>query len=144
MNIIIYAGMIERKLWSKIEPITKIKFIKKIYLIRKEEFKNSKIKCYFPSGIWNKTALLKNLYCLFKIIQIVNKQDITYLIGIGLIPHGIIINIIGKIFNIKKINLLMGKNDLFLTFPTKKTIQKILFKILYMADIIGTRGTNSK
>jgi glycosyltransferase involved in cell wall biosynthesis len=38
----------------------------------------------------------------------------------------------------------MGNNDLALTYPHKKALQRILLKIAFLSDLIGTRGTRSR
>lgn len=144
MKILIVAGMIDRKLFSKIEPIVSQKSIKNVFLVRDTSFVGNKIICFSPKGYWSKFKILNEIYKVFLILKIFFLKKPDLVIGIGLIPHGMLTTIFGRLFGIKTILLLMGKNDLFLTYPSKHLIQKILFWIASLADIIGTRGEASK
>ena len=77
-------------------------------------------------------------------IYILAKYRPDVVIGIGLILHGVYSNILGTVFRKKRVLLLMGNNDLALTYSHKKALQWILLKIAFLSDLIGTRGTRSR
>jgi glycosyltransferase involved in cell wall biosynthesis len=145
LKILIAAGMIDRKLYSKIEPILENPKVERVYLVRRDHFAgHPKIVCYSPTtGIW-KNKRLAEIYRIIYMIKVIIKQKPDLLIGIGMIPHGLFINILGRIFRKKTILCLMGKNDLFLTYPNRKVRQWFLLKIAKWANIIGTRGHQSE
>lgn len=142
-RILIAAGMIDRKLYSKIEPILAQPEVEKVYLVRKDPFVADKITCLSPKGIFAKIKPLAELYRLAVIKWLLITGKVNLLIGIGHIPHGLFLCTLGKLFRKKTILLLMGKNDLYLTYPNDKFRQKMALTIAKWATLIGTRGTQS-
>ena len=140
MNVLIVAGMIDRKLFSKIEPIISHNYIKDVFLVRNTPYFANKIRNHYPTKKWSKIKILNEIYKVVLILKILFFHNPKLIIGIGLIPHGLYSILLGKIFKKRTILLLMGKNDLYLTFPSKVFIQKKLLWIASYADKIGTRG----
>ena len=143
MDLLVVAGMIDRKLFSKILPLIKSDKVSNIYLVRRNFISGKKITCFSPKGIFRKTLLLGELYRVCAVIYILMKYRPDIVVGIGLILHGVYSNILGTVFRKKKILLLMGKNDLALTNPHRKVLQRALMKIAFLSDFLGTRGTRS-
>jgi glycosyltransferase involved in cell wall biosynthesis len=144
IDILVAAGMIERKLDSKVLPLVKSDRVQTIYLVRRGLISGDKIKCFAPRGLFRFNMVLSELYRVFAIIYILVKYRPAVVIGIGLIAHGIYTNVMGTIFRKKRILLLMGNNDLALTDPHNKLLQWILLRIAFLSDFIGTRGTRSR
>lgn len=143
VDVVIVAGMIERKFYAKVLPLLQSEMIGKIYVVRREPLQNSRFRCYSPRGIWKKNLLLAEIYRIGALLAILIRHRPQVLIGIGLIMHGIYTNIFGTLFRVKKIILLMGKNDLALTYPKRRITQKVLCLIGKLAHRTGTRGTRS-
>lgn len=144
MDLMVVAGMIDRKFFSKILPLIKSDKVRNIYLVRRDFISGEKIRCFSPKAIFRQNILLGELYRLLTIIYIFLKHKPDAVIGIGLILHGVYSNILGTVFRKKRILLLMGKNDLALSYPHKKVFQRILLRIAFLSDFIGTRGTRSR
>jgi glycosyltransferase involved in cell wall biosynthesis len=144
MDLLVVAGMIDRKIFSKVLPLIKSDKVNKIYVVRRNFISGEKIRCLSPKGPLRRSILLGELYRLFAIIYILAKYKPEVVIGIGLILHGVYSNILGSVFCKKKILLLMGKNDLALTYPRRRVLQRILLRIAFFSDYVGTRGTRSR
>lgn len=144
MDILVVAGMIDRKFLSKALPLMKLNKVRRIYLVRRRVFRGEKIHCFSPTGVFKRNFLLAELYRVMTIIYILVRFKPEAVIGMGLVLHGVYSNILGSVFGKKKILLLKGKNDLALTYPEKKMLQRILLKVAFLSDFVGTRGTRSK
>jgi glycosyltransferase involved in cell wall biosynthesis len=144
MDVLVVAGMIDRKLFSKILPLMKSKTVTNIYLVRRDFAAGEKITCFSPRGILQRNLVLAELYRVMAIIYVLVRYRPEVVIGIGLLLHGLYTNILGTVFGKKKILLLMGKNDLALTYPHRKRLQRILLRVAFLADFLGTRGTLSR
>jgi glycosyltransferase involved in cell wall biosynthesis len=143
-DLLVVAGMIDRKFMSKVLPLMQSKHVRRIYVVRRDFITGEKIQCFSPRGVFAKNLLLAELYRVLCIVYILIRYRPEVVIGIGMILHGIYTNLLGTIFREKKILLLMGKNDLALTYPHRKRLQRILLRIAFLADFIGTRGTRSR
>jgi glycosyltransferase involved in cell wall biosynthesis len=144
MDILYICGMIDRKLESKLSPLQANRSIKRIFLIRKKIFIGKKIHQFTIPNIFISNYVISEFYRIFLIVYTIIKYKPKYIIGAGLIPHGIYSNILGTLFFRKKILLLMGELELPLTYPIISLKQKFLMKIAFMANMIGVRGNNSK
>jgi glycosyltransferase involved in cell wall biosynthesis len=143
-DILIFAGMIDRKFLSKALPLINSEMVRRIYVVRRDFISARKVTCFSPRNILKRYIVLSELYRIAVAIYILMKFRPHIVIGMGLIPHGVYSNILGLLFRKKKILLLMGKNDLALTYPDQKKLQRLLLRIALLADFIGTRGTRSR
>jgi glycosyltransferase involved in cell wall biosynthesis len=144
MDILVVAGMINRKFFSKVLPLMKLNKVRRIYLVRRRIFRGEKIRCFSPTGVFKRNLLLAELYRVMTIVYILVRFKPEAVIGMGLVLHGVYSNILGAVFGKKKILLLKGRNDLARTYPEKKLLQRILLKVAFLSDFVGTRGTRSK
>jgi glycosyltransferase involved in cell wall biosynthesis len=145
LKILIAAGMMERKLISKIEPIIKSELTGTVFLVRKDKIDNlPKTVCYSQNSKVLRLKVINEIVRIFTILGIIIRKKPDLIIGIGMVPHGIITGICGKLTRTTTISQLMGKNDLHLTYPGHKLRQRILTRITGWADMIGTRGTVSR
>ena len=136
MKLLIFSGLKDKKLISKISPIISLEKIEKVYLIRNYPLKYQKVRSLSPPFYFIFISeLIKFLFgfyvCLFK--------KIDCIIGIFLRPHGVFAYIFGKIFRKPVVQLFVG-NDV--DFIEK---HEGLFKnLLKSAANIGVRGSRSK
>lgn len=144
MKLLIIAELRDRTLLSKILPLMELDIVDKIYLVRRNPFNGKKIKCFSPKGIWGKHILLSECFRFFSCLYLVIKEKPDVLIGVGLIPNGIYAFLCEKLTGIKTIQLIKGKNDLFLTRGSNSFITKLLLYMIKKADYIGVRGENSQ
>lgn len=142
-RVLVAAGMINRKLRSKIKPILNLAEVEKVYLVRRAYFEAENVTCISPTGVFSKNKLLSEIYRVGVMLWLILTRRVDLLIGIGHVPHGMMICTLGKIFGLKSILLLMGKNDLYLTYPKDKFRQKVALRSARWATLIGTRGESS-
>lgn len=144
IDLLIVAGMIDRKFFSKVLPLMKSNQVRQIYVVRRKPVSGDKLRCFSPPKAFRNILLLAEIYRVLCIVYILLIYRPRIVIGIGLILHGIYTNLLGTLFRKKKILLLMGKNDLALTYPQRKVLQSVLLKVASLADFIGTRGSRSR
>ena len=139
MNILIIAGMSDKKLTSKLKPIVNSDFVEKIYLVRRYPLLLSqKIICYYPPKILRINTVTSELYRLAVIIYLCIFKRVDVIMGMYLILHGIFAGITGKLLKKTIIQNLLG-SDLH-----KALKNNVLFKFIQKADIVITRGANTK
>ncbi len=138
MNILIFSGLSDKKLLSKISPLVSLEKIKEVYLVRNSRLQHDKVKSLSPPLLLDVLFLrefIKFIYgfyvCLFK--------EIDYVIGIYLRPHGIFACWIGRIFKKPVVQLLIGNDVDFI-----EKHPRIFKKLLSKAKNIGLRGIRSK
>ena len=136
MKLLIFSGLRDKKLISKISPIISLEKIEKVYLIRNSPLQYQKLKSLSPPFyiifISESIKFLCGLYvCLFK--------KIDYIIGIFLRPHGIFAYIFGKIFKKPVIQLFVGNDVDFI-----KKHERLFKNLLKSSARIGVRGSRSK
>ena len=138
MNILIFSGLFDHKLISKIAPIAELEKIENIYLIRNKSLKFKKVQSFTPSRTVN-IPLLRELSKLLLGIHLCRTQKIDIIIGFYLRPHGLFAYWLGRIFRKPVIQVFIG-NDV--DFAIK---HKIIFKkLLHSAYRLGVRGKQSK
>jgi glycosyltransferase involved in cell wall biosynthesis len=129
----------DRKLFSKIFPLTKMELINEIHIIRdKVGIKNDKIIYHVP---YVKILFLKEINKLLLSLYIGLKINPKVVIGYYFLPHGIIAYITGKVLRIKVIISILG-SDLY--GGGLKYYSSIFFPILKRTDGIMVRGNSSK
>ncbi|UCC38803.1 MAG: glycosyltransferase family 4 protein [Candidatus Aminicenantes bacterium] len=138
MKLLVFSGLSDEKLISKISPILSLEKIEKVYLVRNSSFSFKKVISINPPFFLNILLIREIIKFLFGFYVCLFKK-IDYVIGIFLFPHGIFAHVIGKIFKKPIIQLFVGKDvDLI-------TKHRNIFKsLLKNAKYIGVRGNNSK
>jgi glycosyltransferase involved in cell wall biosynthesis len=136
MKLLIFSGLKDKKLISKISPIISLEKIEKVYLIRKTPLKYQKVSSLSPPFYFIFMGeLIKLLYgfyvCLF--------VKIDCIIGIFLRPHGIFAYIFGKIFRKRVVQLFVGNDVDFI-----EKHERLFKNLLKSARKIGVRGSGSK
>ena len=89
MDVLVVAGMIDRKLFSKILPLMKSKTVTNIYLVRRDFVAGEKITCFSPRGILQRNLVLAELYRVMAIVYVLVRYRPEVVIGIGLLLHGL-------------------------------------------------------
>ncbi len=137
MNILLFAGLSDRKLLSKISPLIRLDKVDRVYLARNSELKFEKVTSLrLPR--WLKTPVLREFAKLLYGIRLGLSAKIDYVIGIYFIPHGILASLIGRILGKPVIQLFIG-DDVDAAVRHKKTSRWLLRN----ARAIGVRGTRS-
>lgn len=137
MNILIFALLSDKKLLSKIEPISANDKVKKIFIIRKFPISGEKIVCFSPPRFLTYSNILVEFYRLAVGICISIIYKPKYIIGIYYFFHSVIAGIISFLFK-RKLILLVVEN------PRLYDGNKRYFKLLKRCYKIGVRGSNSK
>ena len=138
MKILLFSGMSDKKLISKIEPILSFNYVDSLYIVRNQNLIFNKVISYSTPSLLKSNLVLREIYRLFKaiILLMFNKVSIVY--GIYLTMHGIYAFILGKIFRKPIIQNIIG------TDTPKILKSKILQKIIINSDIIIVRGNKAK
>ncbi|VAW72306.1 hypothetical protein MNBD_GAMMA12-1708 [hydrothermal vent metagenome] len=139
MKICIVGGMIDAKLHSKIFPLQKSELITSIHLIRRQAYSGNKIICHSVPQWAQKLLPLAECWRLTQLFGVCLFHRPKVLIAFGTMPHGIYVWLISKLFRIKTIQHIMGKNDLRLTF-SKQRGQKIAMRAVRSANLVAVRG----
>ena len=137
MNILLFAGLSDRKLLSKISPLISLDRVEHIYLARNRELKFLKVTSLrLPR--WLKMPILREFVKLLYGIWLGLGAKIDCVIGIYFIPHGILASFIGRIFGKPVIQLFIGDD-----VDAAVRHEKISPWFLNNARAIGVRGTRS-
>jgi len=137
MNILLFSGLSDRKLLSKISPLISLDKVDRVYLARNSELKFEKVTSLrLPR--WLKMPVLREFAKLLYGIRLGLSAKIDYVIGIYYIPHGILASLIGRIFGKPTIQLFIG-DDVDAAVRHGKTFRWFLRN----ARAIGVRGTRS-
>lgn len=139
MNLLIFAGLADNKLISKLTPISALDKVETIYLVRNRPVQLPKVRSVSPPFFLNFLGLREFIkfgfgfyLCLFK--------KIDYIIGIFLKPHGFFAHILGKIFNKPVIQVFISSTEM----ENIARHRKWLGGVVMNARHIGVRGTRSK
>lgn len=138
MNILLFSGLKDSKLISKIIPIVHQNKVKNIFLVRNRPLFFEKVRSYTPPRILN-ILIIREIYKFFTGVYLCIFKKVDYICGNFLKPHGIFAYYLGKLFRKPFILILVG-NDVDFALKHKKIFKKLLFK----AKWIGVRGTHSK
>ena len=139
MRICVVGGMIDAKLHSKIAPLQHSTLIHEIHLVRRLPYQGDKIIAHSVPR-WIRTFLpAAELWRLLQLTWICLRHRPRLLIAFGTMPHGLYIWLVGKLFRIKTIQHIMGKNDLRLTF-NKQRGRKLAMRAVVAADLVAVRG----
>ncbi len=134
MNILIFAGLSEKKLLSKLSPIINNNQINKIYIIRKSALFNEKINCISPGLKIFRNSYLFEIYRIFVAISLILFKDINIIMSIQMMYHGIIGFLLSKIFNKYFIFNLVESFD-------KLKMSKFKSNIIKNSNFLITRGS---
>ena len=138
MKLLIFSGLSDKKLRSKLAPIIALEKVDKIYLIRNFPLSLPKIQS-LKIGQLIKIPFLRELAKLCYGYYVALVKGVDYVIGIYLIPHGILAYIIGKLLHKPTIQLFVG-NDVDFIEKHKKVFKGLLSQAVH----IGLRGFQSK
>ncbi|WP_439183606.1 glycosyltransferase [Carboxylicivirga taeanensis] len=146
MNLLVFAGLRGREhtLTYKIAPVLEMDQVDRVFIIRPGDYRNKKVTCIYPRQAWLRKSLFFEFFRLWQALRIIIMHRPKVIIGIGMIPHGMSAVLLAKLTFRKSILLLMGKNDLYLTYPDKRRMQKLLTWLATKASAVGTKGTNSR
>lgn len=139
MRICVVGGMINAKLHSKIAPLQASNLVTEIHLIRRLPYQGDKIKSHAVPSWARKFLPLAELWRFTQLSWVCLVYRPKLLIAFGTMPHGIYIWLVSKIFRIKTIQHIMGKNDLRLTFD-KQRGRKLAMRAVVAANLVAVRG----
>lgn len=137
MNILLFAGLSDRKLLSKISPLVGLDRVDRVYLVRNSELRFEKVTS-LKIPRWLRTAGLRELAKLFYGVRLCLSAKIDCIVGIYFVPHGILASLVGRIFGKPVIQLFIG-DDVDAVIRHDKASRWLLAN----ARAIGVRGTRS-
>ncbi|HLF18312.1 MAG TPA: glycosyltransferase [Candidatus Omnitrophota bacterium] len=106
MDILIFAGLAEHKLISKILPLVNRGDVKRIVLLRINPLAHEKVTCVTPPGVLRWCQFLSYVYLFFAALMVNFRCRFSYAIGIHFWPHALLALLVGKIFNRKFVMVL--------------------------------------
>lgn len=138
MNLLVFAGLSDKKLQSKLRPVVSMEKVENAYLVRNSSLSLQKIHSLTPPSSLN-ILFLRELIKLLLGAYVVFFKEVDFILGIYFRPHGLFACILGKVFGKPVIPVFIG-NDV--DFVEK---HPLLFKnLLKTSHRIGVRGTRSK
>ena len=137
MIIYILAGLTDKKLKSKLLPLTKIKAIDEVILFRRTFLEMDTIKCISPPQSKWIPIWLKESMRIWLVIKYLLKQRADYIIGFHYFPQIVLSYGLARLFKTKYIAVFTGSPSV--------QIQRFHFKsVVKHAFGIGVRGHNSE
>jgi len=138
MNILVFSGLYDHKLISKLAPLLALESVKRIFLLRNTPLDIPCVMSFSPPVFMNFPGM-RELYKIVKGISLCLTGKIDLVIGIYFRPHGWFSSFLGKSFGIPYILDFIGNDvDFFCRFS-------FIFKgMLRGARWIGVRGSNSR
>jgi len=138
MNLLVVCRLKEIQVYRKLEPLSVMDEVETIYLVRREPVALKKVKNYCPPELLRKTVVTAELYRILIIAYLLAFKRVDAIMGIFLIPHGIIAGVLGALFRKPVIQNIIGI-DLHHALESK-----LLFTFIKNADIVITRGPLTK
>ncbi|MBC8460192.1 MAG: hypothetical protein H8D67_19575, partial [Deltaproteobacteria bacterium] len=86
MNILVFAGLSDKKLTSKLEPLLKLPRVKEICLVRNRPLVLEKVRSITPSFPFNFPGAREGVK-FFQGMRLLKTREIDCIIGIFLRPH---------------------------------------------------------
>jgi glycosyltransferase involved in cell wall biosynthesis len=138
MNILIFAGLSDKKLLSKLLPIISSNKVEKIFLVRDSPLLYHKVQS-LSVPVCFRFIIIKEILKIIFGCYICSIKKVDYVVGSYLKPHGIIAYLMGRIFGKPVIQLFLG-NDIDLIEKHPQWFQGLLRQ----AKFIGVRGSRSE
>lgn len=138
MNILVFAGLSDKKLTSKLEPLLKLPRVKEICLVRNRPLVLEKVRSITPSFPFNFPGAREGVK-FFQGLRLLKTREIDCIIGIFLRPHCLYAFLLSKIFKKPVIYLLIGNDvDFLVRHP------RIFQSFFKQPSAVGVRGPRSK
>ncbi len=138
MNILLFAGLSEAKLLSKIRPLIGLDRVEQIYLIRNSGLVSDKVTSWSPPR-WLPWPYLREFGKLVQGLRLGRSHKIDRVMGIYFIPHGVLAALAGRILGRPVIQIFIG-NDV--DFAARHRF--LARGLLRNAAAIGVRGSRSE
>jgi glycosyltransferase involved in cell wall biosynthesis len=143
MKILIIMGLSQRLVNSQVDPLTRLKKVKEIIILRNDPGPGLKKVIYIhPFKFSRKISIGKIFFKILKSLKIIRTSNPAIIISFYLVPHGIISFFCAKITR-KPVCLSLLGTDLNI-HCRKKVFGNILIWILKNSDIITVPGTISQ
>lgn len=143
MKILSLIELSPRLVDSQLTPLTRIKKIEQIYIVRNSSGPQlSKLEYSSPPRIIKKMKYIDLIFKLFLTLKLINKHNPKLITSFYLVPHGVLAFLCAKITG-KPICLSLLGTDLNVHCK-RKYIGKVLIWILSKSDFITVPGSISK
>jgi len=144
MNIIVTAGLSDYKLSTKLIGLVYNNSVNKIFLVRKTPLNGpTKIQNINPSLEFLKIFPLYEIWRLYTLLSLSRKNNITAIIGIQLIIHGIQVRIAGWLSKKPVVLSLIGKDvHMYLVNHWTSPLLKYFVKRMDCVTVMGNRSKN--
>lgn len=139
MNMLVFCGLNDSKVKAKLLPIIRSSHIKNIFLIRDTKIDLPKVTCLsVPNFLF--FSGFKFLYKFFLGLYFTITKKVDCILGIYLVPHGILSTVIGKILGVRIFISMIG-TDVNEELPSSKILQ-ILSKKNNIITVTGSKTKN--
>jgi glycosyltransferase involved in cell wall biosynthesis len=142
-DLLLYCGMIEKKLCQKLAPLQASASVRNIYLVRREPFTGKKIISYHPPSLLRRSILTAEAWRVLTTIYLCLFKHFDAVICMTLIPHGLHALLAATIKRIPLISHIMGQWEV--NPPTRNggLLAKIRLEIVKRSAILLVRGSNT-
>lgn len=138
MNLLIFSGMKDRKLRSKLEPLAASEKVDRIFLLRNRPFVCPKVTSLNLPFFLRVTGIQEYVKFLWAFVFVFFHR-VDCVVGIFLRPHGIFAHIAGKILGKPVIQIFPGNDVDFILRH-----RGMFFPLLKKAAAIGVRGERAR
>ncbi|MFH2041028.1 MAG: hypothetical protein ABIJ35_00750, partial [Acidobacteriota bacterium] len=107
MNLLVFAGLYDHKLESKISPILALEKVETMFLLRNMPLPLAKVQSFTPPSLLN-LLFVREIYKFFRAVHLCLTQRIDYVCGIYFRPHGLLASWIGRLFSLPVILVFIG------------------------------------
>ncbi|MBN1274305.1 MAG: glycosyltransferase family 4 protein [Candidatus Aminicenantes bacterium] len=138
MNLLVFSGMNDNKLKSKLEPLAASDRVDRIFLLRKKPLDCPKVTS-LKLPVFLRVSGIQEYVKFVWAFVFVFFHPVDCVMGIFLRPHGIFAHFVGKILNKPVIQIFPGNDvDFILRFS------RIFVPLLRKARFIGVRGPKAR
>ncbi|MBF0100206.1 MAG: glycosyltransferase [Desulfobacterales bacterium] len=144
MKLLVFAGLSEKKLLSKLLPILELKQVDRLFLIRKEPlvFTHPKLSCCCPPKGLSKFPGISDIIRFIIGIRLCLRQCPNVIMGYYFFMHGLFAIALSTLFQTNSVIMFLG-TDLFWNI-SRSPWKHFWLKWITKATFIGVRGQNSK
>ncbi len=138
MNMLVFCGLNDSKVKAKLLPMINSSHINSIYLIRDTPIDLRKVNCFFiPKYLF--FPMFKIIYKFFFGLYCFVTKRVDIILGIYLVPHGILSLLVGKIMGRKTFLSMIG-TDVNQELPNSRILQFLSNR----NDVITVTGSKTE
>jgi glycosyltransferase involved in cell wall biosynthesis len=142
-DLLLYCGMVDKKLRQKLSPLQASANVRNIYLVRKTPFSGKKITSYPPPSILRHNIFTAEIWRVFTTLYLCLFKRVDAVICMTLIPHGLHALLAAKLKKAPLISHIMGQWEVNHRTNSHSLLAKLRLTIVRKSSILLVRGTNT-